>query len=454
MYEERNMYHTMIRTRTYRYVLGLAFLLASVVKAQQAFDLSLDQALQIGFDKSKGLHASMMQVQYADAKSGEAGTLLLPSLKLGAAYTRLSSVPAFEVNIPLPPPAPSHFVLSPSILNNYNLRLTLQQPLFTGGKVQSAVDAADYTAQATQKEYEKDKSDLVFNIKSAYWNLSKALELQNVVNENVEQIRAHVKDAKSWQSQGLITDNDVLKVEVQLSEARLHQIDARNAVQLARIALNNVIGIPLDTPVNLTSTLDQKPEEFAPLPDLVKQALDRRADIEAMKYKVKAGESGVSLATASWFPQVYLTGNYYFNRPNQRYQPMVDQFNNSWDLGVGVSFDVWNWGATIHQTDEARARLAQAQDGLAQLKDAITLDVTSNYLNLQRVRERIDVAREGVKQAEENYRITDNKFKQGLSVNTDLLDAEVALLKAKTDYTQALTDFELAEASLRRSIGE
>ena len=70
MYEERNMYHTMIRTRTYRYVLGLAFLLASVVKAQQAFDLSLDQALQIGFDKSKGLHASMMQVQYADAKSG------------------------------------------------------------------------------------------------------------------------------------------------------------------------------------------------------------------------------------------------------------------------------------------------------------------------------------------------------------------------------------------------
>jgi len=443
----------MIPTR-FSYTLGLTVLFAGSVRAQQTINLSIDQAIQIGFDKSKGLHASMMKVQYADAKSSEASTLLLPSLKFGGAYTRLSSVPAFEVDIPLPPPAPSHFVISPSILNNYNLRLTLQQPLFTAGKVQNAAEAADYTAQATQKDYEKDKSDLVYGIKNAYWNLSKALELQKVVDENVEQIRAHVKDAKSWQAQGLITDNDVLKVQVQLSEARLHQIDAKNAVQLARIALNNIIGIPLETQVDLTSSLEQKPEEFAPLQDLVKQALERRADVEAMKYKVKAGESGVSLAIAGWFPQVYLTGNYYFNRPNQRYQPMIDQFNNSWDVGVGVSFDVWNWGTTIHQTDEAKAQLAQAQDGLSQMKDAIALDVTSNYLNLQRVNERIDVAREGVTQAEENYRITDNKFKQGLSVNTDLLDAEVALLQAKTDYTQALTDFELAEASLRRSIGE
>jgi outer membrane protein TolC len=174
----------------------------------------------------------------------------------------------------------------------------------------------------------------------------------------------------------------------------------------------------------------------------------------AMEYRVRSGESGVSLAASNWFPQVYLTGNYYFNRPNQRFQPVTDAFKNTWDFGVGMSFDIWNWGTTVHQTDEAKAQLAQAQDGLSQLKDAITLDVTSNFLNLQRAKERIAVAQEGVRQAEENYRITDNKFKQGLSVNTDLLDAEVALLQAKTNYTQALTDYELAEAGLERSIGE
>ena len=436
--------------------LSLFFVLfaAGAANAQQALDLSIDQALQTGFDKSKGLHASLMKVQYADAKSSETNALLLPSLKFGGAYTRLSTVPSFEVNIPLPPPAPTHFVLAPAILDNYNLRLTVQQPLFTGWKVQSAVNAADFAAEASQKDYEKDKSDLVFNIKSAYWNLSKALELQKVVDENVEQIRAHAKDARSWEAQGLITNNEVLKVQVQLSEAQLRQIDAKNAVQLARIGLNNIIGIPLDTDVKLTSVLDHKPQEFAPLRDLVQQAYGRRSDVEAMKYRVKAGEEGVSLATSNWFPQIYLTGNYYINRPNQRFQPIIDQFKNTWDLGVGVSFDIWNWGATVHQTDQARAQLSQAQDGLSLLQDAITLDVTSNYLNLQRAKERISVAREGADQAEENYRITSNKFKQGLSVNTDLLDAEVALLQAKTNYTQALTDFEIAEASLERSLGK
>ncbi len=443
----------MIRRRTI-HILTLILTLAAYGRAQQIIDLSVEQALQIGFDKSKGLHASLMKVQYADAKSSETNTLLLPSLKFGGAYTRLSSVPAFEVNLPLPPPAPSHFVLAPAILDNYNLHVTLQQPLFTGWKVQGAVDAADYSAQAVAKEYERDKSDLVFNIKSAYWNLSKAVEIGKVVDDNVEQLRAHVKDAQSWQSQGLITNNDVLKVQVQLSEAQLRQIDARNAVQLARIALNNIIGIPLETEVRLTSNLEHTPEVFPTLQDLVQQARARRADVESMKLRVKAGEAGVSLATSNWFPQIYLTGNYYFNRPNQRFQPIVDAFKNTWDLGVGMSFDIWNWGSTVHQTDEAKAQLSQAQDALSQLEDAITLDVTSNYLNLQRAKERISVAREGVQQAEENYRITNNKFKQGLSVNTDLLDAEVAMLQARTNYTQALTDFGLAEAGLQRSLGE
>ena len=445
-------HHTMSKRPLHS--LAIVLLFAGLARAQQSIDLSIDQALQIGYEKSKGLHASLMKVQYADAKSSEISSMLLPSLKFGGAYTRLSSVPSFEVNLPLPPPAPSHFVIAPAILDNYNLRVMLQQPLFTGWKVQSAVDAADYSAQATQKEYEKDKGDLVYGIKNAYWNLSKALELEKVVNENVDQIKAHVKDAQSWQSQGLITTNDVLKVQVQLSEAQLRQIDARNAVQLARIALNNIIGIPLDTEVQLTSTLNHQPNQFAPLPVLIKQALERRAEMGAMEYRVKAGESGVTQATSNWFPQVYLTGNYYFNRPNQRFQPTIDAFKDTWDLGVGLSFDIWNWGTTVHQTDQAKAQLAQAQDGLSQIGDAITLDVTSNFLNLQRAKERITVAQQGVRQAEENYRITNNKFKQGLSVNTDLLDAEVALLQAKTNYTQALTDFELAEASLNRSIGE
>ncbi len=419
--------------------------------ARQKIELSLDEAVRLSFDKSKYLHASMMKVQYADAKAGETGTILLPSVKFNGGYTKLSNIPAAQVSLPI---LPAPITLSPSIVDNYSARVTVQQPLFTGFKLQRSVDIADYTAQATQKEFDRDKSDLTFSVKSAYWTLAKALELANVVDENVGQVRAHLKDVQSWLSQGLITNNEVLKVQVQLSDVQLRQIDAHNNVQLAKIGLNNVIGLPLETEIQLTTTILHEHTVFDPLQELIKKAHDRRAEIKSMEYRVQAGDAAVSLAQSGWWPQMYLVGNYVTARPNQRIFPTQDVFKDTWDVGVAVSLDLWNWGTTVRQTDQARAQLEQVKDGLGQLRDAVALEVTRDFLNLARAKERISVAEQGVRQAEENYRVTSGKFKQGLALNSDLLDSEVALLQAKTNYTQAITDYEMAEASLERSIGE
>ncbi len=433
-------------------VLIVSSFFSASMSAGQSLSLTLDDAIQIGLDKSKSIHASLMNVQYADSKSSEAGALLLPSVKFSGAYARLSSIPPTQVS--LYPLIPEPITLSPTVLNNYNLKVTVQQPIFTGFKLQRNADIAEYNASATQKDFEKDKSDLIYNIKNAYWNLSQAIELQKVVDENVDQMKAHVKDVQSWQGQGMITVNDVLKVQVQLSDAQLRQIDSKNNVQLARISFNSLVGLPLDTEIIPATNIKHEPRPFDELDVLIRQAIERRPELKSMEYKVKAGDAAVSIARSNWFPQVYLTGNYYSSRPNQRYFPAEDAFKDTWDVGLGVSFDIWNWGTTIHQTDQAKAQLSQAEDGLAQLKDGVTLDVTRNYLNLRRSQERIAVAEQEVKQAEENYRVTDAKFKEGLALNTDLLDAEVALLQAKTNYTQSLVDFEVAEAGLSRAIGE
>lgn len=432
--------------------LFVSLLAAGPMSGQQKLSLSLDDAIQIGLEKSKGIHASLMKVQYADSKSSEANATLLPSVKFSGAYARLSDLPPAQVS--LAPLFPQPITLSPSVLNNYNMKVTIQQPLFTGYKLQRNADIAEYAASASQSDYDKDKSDLIFNIKNAYWNLSQAIELQRVVDENVGQMKAHLKDVQSWQGQGMITVNDVLKVQVQLSDSQLRQIDVKNNVQLARISFNSLLGLPLNTEIELTTNVRQEPRSFSSLDALIQQALDRRPELKSMEYKVKAGDAAVAIARSNWFPQVYLSGNYYSSRPNQRVFPTQDAFKDTWDLGVGVSFDIWNWGTTVHQTDQAKAQLSQAEDGLAQLKDGVTLDVTRNYLNLGRAKERIGVAEQEVKQAEENYRVTSAKFKEGLALNTDLLDAEVAQLQAKTNYTQSLVDYEVAEAGLERAIGE
>ena len=441
----------------------LSILLFTYGSAQDKVSLSVEKGIEIGMKNSKSLHLSRMRVQAADARASEVSASQLPSLKFGGTYTRLSDVPPFTQTIPAgtfgPQQPPIIFTLSPVVLNNYSLRLSLQQPLFTGFRLQSSSHIADLTAQATQQDFNRDKAELIYNIKNAYWNLFKAIDFKKVIDENVEQVRAHLNDVQNLMNQGMATTNDVLRVQVQLSNAELLQIDAKNNVQLSMIALNNVIGQPLGMEIQLESTPDSLYNRPLLNPSFdvnesVLKAMQNRSELKGMQYRVEASEAGVMSARSGWYPQIYLTGNYYYARPSQRILPTEDRFHDTWDVGITASLDIWNWGTTIHQTQQAQAQLAQAQDALGQLRDGITLEVTQNYLNVNQSKERINVSNQAVKQAEENYRVTNEKFKLGVALNSDLLDAEVALLQAKWNHIQSLVDYELAQARLQKSVGQ
>jgi outer membrane protein TolC len=430
------------------------------MSAQEKLVLTIEKSIEIGLGNSKSLHSSLMKVQAADSKSGETHTSLLPSLKASGSYNRLSDVPPFAAVItpnelgPGFPPQQVNWTLSQTVLDNYNLRLSLQQPLFTGWRLHSSAQIAEYSAQATEQDYNKDKAELVYNIKSAYWNLYKANEFKKVIDENVEQTSAHLKDVENFYAQGLVTENEVLRVQVQLSNAEVLQLDAQNNAQLSMLALNNTIGISLGTTIELASQIQLQEKTYGDQNALVETALENRPEVRGMDLRVKASESSVSLARSGWLPQIYLAGNYYYARPNSRIFPTVDQFRDTWDMGISVSMDVWNWGTTVYQTNQAQAQLAQAQDALGQLRDAINLEVTQGCFNLSQSKAKLAVAEKGVRQAEENHRVTYEKFKSGLALNSDLLDAEAALLQAKWNRIQATVDRELADARLQKAIGQ
>lgn len=431
----------------------IVLLATTSVLAQSKLPLTVEKAIQLGLENSKALHTSRMKVEYADAKAGEANAARLPSLKFTGAYTRFSEVPPASIG-PFPPLLTTPIVLAPTVLNNYNMKLSLTQPLFTGFRMDALSKAADYSAEAQNFEYSKERSDLMYNIRVAYWSLYKAMQIKKVLDENVEQVRAHLKDVQNMMAQGMMTSNDVLKLQVQLSDVQLKQMDAANGMQLAMIALNSTIGIPLSTQIDLESSVVHQPREYGDLNKLITQAMENRPELKAMDSRLKAGEAGVTAAKAGWYPQIYLAGSAYYSRPNARIYPTLDLFKETWDVTLGVSFDIWNWGTTVHQTDQAQAQLAQVKDALGEIRDGITLDLTQAYLNLQQTNERISLAEQGVKQAEENARVTSKRFNAGLASTSDMIDAEVAQLSAKTSHTNALVDYELAQARIAKSIGD
>ena len=428
----------------------IAMLIFTVlVNGQEKLTLTVEQAVQTGLENSKALKSSQFKVVAAEAKTSEADALGLPSLKLNAVYTRLSDLPSSTLTTPF-----GVFEISPSILNNYTVKATVQQPLFTGNKISGASDIAEYSYEATKQDFSKDKADLIYNIKNAYWNLYRANEFKKVVDENVGQIRSHAVDAENMMKQGLLTNNDLLKVQVQLSDALVRQIDAKNNVTLAMLGLNNTLGLPLSTQIEITSQLESNLTSSVDVTALVKKAVENRPEILGMNARVKASESNLSIARSGWYPQIFLVGNYNYLRPNQRIFPSKDEFKGTWDVSISLSYDLWNWNTSGNQSTQAEAQLSQTEQALSQLKDGVSLEVTQSYLAVNQAKERSEVAKKGVEQAEENYRVTNERYKKGLNVNSDLLDAEVALLTAKLNYTQSLVDFELAAARLAKSIGE
>lgn len=444
--------------------LMITLLMAGTLLAQQKLALTVEQAVQTGLENSKALKVSQYKVVAAEAKTSETNALGLPSVKLNAAYTKLSAVDPFTLNFPAygTVQADNKTVLfntvaaqlGDNITNNYTLRATVQQPLFTGGKISGAEAIADYSYEATKQDFTKDRSELIYNITNAYWNVYRAKEFKKVVDENVGQIRAHADDAENMMKQGLLTNNDLLKVQVQLSDALVRQIDAKNNVLLTTIALNNTLGLPLSTEIEILSPLQPNGASDQAIDALVKKAVENRPEILGMNARLKASESNLSIAQSGWYPQIYLVGNYNYLRPNQRIFPTKDEFKGTWDVSLSLTYDLWNWNTSGSQTTQAEAQLSQAEQGLSQLRDGITLEVTQSYLSLHQAKERSAVAQQGVQQAEENYRVTNERYKKGLNVNSDLLDAEVALLTAKLNYTQSLVDYELAAARLTKSIGE
>jgi outer membrane protein len=396
---------------------------------------------------SRSLYASGMKAEYADAKAGEAAAALYPTVKLQGMVQRLSDVPAFQISIP------GREISFPVVLNNYNLKATIQQPLFTGWKLQGIADNAEYTAQAAASDHAKDEQELIYAVRAAYWNVYRTQELKRLSDENVRLVQLHLSDIENFEQQGMATRNDVLKVNIQLSNAKILRIDATNAVRIAMLVLNSTLGLPLTTEITLTSTLAPSVEIIPELDRLLGLAFQKRPDLQSIQFRLQAAQAGITAARGGWWPQIFLTGSYYYARPNQRIFPALDQFRDTWDVGVSFQLDIWNSLTTVYQSTQARALYEQTRASFDGLKDGMTLEVTQTYLASQEMKEKVTLSQLTVEQAEENYRITYEKFKSGLTTNSELLEAETATLQAKIQLTTARVEDELALARLQKAIG-
>ncbi|MCW3161568.1 TolC family protein [Chryseobacterium oryctis] len=425
-------------------VLALAlFIGVANINAQEKKTLTLDEAVQLGIENSKSLKIDAAKIEEATANLLEAKNRQLPELKISGSYTYLPIKPTMEIKLPGVSGAGGpevHQVLYGSA--------NLSVPIYSGGRIKYGIESAKYLVEASKLTTENDKIAIAYNIAQAYNNLFKANQSIKVLEENLTASRKRDETFLKMENNGLIARNDRLKANLQTSNIELQLLEAKNNYNIANINMDLLLGIPETTEIEVDQNYIDEGDDVKPVDFYVIEAKENRKDLKALTQQRKAAELGTKAAKAENLPSIAFTGGYVAADI-----PKFLTVYNAVNVGLGVSYNLsnlWKENSSLKQS-QAREKQLAATDEL--LNDNIKLEVNREYQNTDYSRKRIAVFEKSAEQANENYRITKNKYDNGLATMTELLDADAAQIAANVGVINAKADAALAYRKLLQTTG-
>ena len=284
-------------------------------------------------------------------------------------------------------------------------------------------------------------------VTNGYFTMLQADNMQKLSAESVTRLENHLKNVQAQYDVGVVAKVDVLRSQVELANAKQTLIQAENSYQVAEANMNKIVGLPMDTNLKLDNLLVYNAYDKN-MDDCLAYAAEHRPELMQAKYNVDAAKGALMVARSGHMPQIAAQAS-----QNWKSNSWPGDDNDNWAVGVSVEMNVFDTGVTLSKIHGAEADLKKAQETYRDTVDSVNLDVRSNYLGLREAEKRISTTKLAVEQADEDYRIAQLRYMSGVGTNTDVLDAQVALTQAKTNYTQALYDYNTSKTALETSIG-
>jgi outer membrane protein len=452
-----------------RRVLFTVVVLAWSVTALYAQDttpvaLTLEDAIARAIAHSQRLAEAQARKEGAQASVESRRAAERPSLGISAGYTRTNYVDEFGV----PQSDGSLRVIYPDIPDNYFTRATLQWPIYTAGRTDALIRAAEAESSAADADLRTARADLRLEVARAYWALVTATESTRVLGEALVRADAHLSDVRSRFDNGLIPPNEVASVEAQRARQQMQLIESRNLRSSVLEDLRRLTGItgeitpqqfpgssrkfatevPTAVPLEVPARAPRDPS----LTDSTGRPV-RRPELEALDARATAADERVAAVQAERRPAVSFTAGADYANPNARIFPRADIWRTSWDIGVVAAWTLWDGGRVAAESAEASAAARALRARHADLNAFIATEVRQRRLDLDSARAVLDAADVAVRSASEARRIVSERFNVGVATSTEVLDAQLALLQAELDRTRALANIHLADARLERASG-
>lgn len=410
----------------------------NICKAEEIKYLSLQESIDIALQNNLGLLSAKEEIRGAEFKKKAAFSDFWPKLNVQYGYTKLNEAPGVII--------PKIGYIPLGWEETYQFSLGFEQPIFTGFSLKVLYELADLGLDISKIRYEFLKQEIIWRVKEDYFQILKAQKLREVAEQALKQIEAHWDVAQQFYAAGMIPKNDLLQTEVQLAQYRQNLIKAENAVALAEAQFYTILRWSAAQKIEVKEVLTYNPFPHSLL-ECQNIALGNRPEIKELIAFGEQARKNVDLSRSAYYPKIVLSGNYL----KAEDKPFPNE--ESWNVMALAKWNFWEWGKTKWQVDEAKVRVKQAEHALEELKDKIKLEVKQAYLNMQEAEKNIPVAQKVIEQAEENLRINRARYQEQVATSTEVLDAQTLLLQSLTNYTNALADYNVAQARLVRAMG-
>lgn len=419
--------------------------------AQSTPTLPLDKAITLALQNNKSLKIADTRVKAAEARLQAAKDHSLPQATASLAYSHYNLISPFTIagsdaSKPL-------FSIPAGAFDATLGGVTISKEIIGGMAERSSRLSADLLAQASRLDVESNRSELVYTVTAAYYNIVKLMRSSEIVAQNIRQFDEREKEAKNLLKEGIVTANEVLQVQLQRNNLQLSQLELDKAQQTALYNLSLLIGVADQAPISVDTSLTTSAITLAPVTEYLSQALQVRPELKANALRVKAAEATLTNAKSIMYPHLGVTGGYNYINPTRKLLPDNASYVSAWNVGLGLSYNIGSLYNMKGKLNEAKNTITQTDLQGQQEADQIRNEVVSAYNNYELTLEKENVIKTALTQAQENYRLAESRFRNGLILSSDLLEANAFLIQSQLNALNAAVDAQLAYQQLLKATG-
>lgn len=422
--------------------------LAQPESKKEKIILTLEESLRLALERNPFYLANQEKLGEAMASVREAASRFMPSLNLQGTHTLDEKLFVLEFPSFIPGQPPQR--VSIDFTRDYQVGFSFSLPLFTGGKLVASFKQAEYNLRATEQSLEKAKIETIYNVKRAFYGYLLARQIVEVSQEAVNLAQKYLDNVRRLYEVGLASRFDLLRSEVQLANLKPQLLRAENQLELAAVNLKTLLGLDLDTEIEVKGELVYEPIEINE-EDLLRKALIFRPDLVQLRYQQQMAGELLRLARATDMPTIAIGGNYNF------WANYLNFKRNNWQsyyaFNLIVSIPIFNGFSGAAQAAKAKAMIRSLELTEKGLIELIKAEIRQAWLNLLQAKETLLSQEKNVQQAQESLRLAELNYNEGLATFLDVSAAQVALTQARTNYSQALFDYVMALAQLEKAMG-